>query len=78
MFEAGEWHLNDPSGPYKEELQVFMESWIKEYPDLQKILLEKLFEHKSLAVKPGVPDFHYFILTQPYTPQVQPMEWIWS
>ncbi|CAF3317174.1 unnamed protein product [Rotaria sp. Silwood2] len=73
MFEAGEWHLNDPSDPYKEELQVFMESWIKEYSDLQKILLEKLFEHKSLAVKPGIPDFHYFILTPPYTVMVANM-----
>ena len=78
MFKAGEWHLNGPSGPYKEELQIFVESWIKKYPELQKTLLEKLFEHKSLAVKPGVPNFHYFILTPPYTPQLQPIEWVWS
>ncbi|CAF1072207.1 unnamed protein product [Rotaria sordida] len=78
MFEAGEWHMNGPSGPYKEELQVFMERSIKQYPDLQKTLLEKLFEHKSLPVKPSVPDFHYFVLIPPYTPQLQTIEWIWS
>ncbi|CAF0988435.1 unnamed protein product [Rotaria sordida] len=39
---------------------------------------EKLFEHKSLPVKPSVPDFHYFVLIPPYTPQLQTIEWIWS
>ncbi|CAF1169803.1 unnamed protein product [Didymodactylos carnosus] len=39
--------MNGPSGPYKEALQVLMESWIKQYSELQKTL----FERKSLAAK---------------------------
>ncbi|CAF4177578.1 unnamed protein product [Rotaria sordida] len=77
-FKANEWHLNGPAGPYKEELQAFIDSWIKHYPDLQKTLLEKLFEQKSLAAKVDVPDFHYVILTPPYSPQLQPIELVWS
>ncbi|CAF1280510.1 unnamed protein product [Rotaria sordida] len=77
-FKKDQWNMNGPSGPYKEELRVFIESWIRQYPDLQKTLLEKLFEQKSFAAKASVSDFHYFILTPPYNPQFQPIELVWS
>ncbi|CAF1041025.1 unnamed protein product [Rotaria sordida] len=44
------------------------------------LVLDNAPYHKEQgeAVKLGVPGFHYFILTPPYTPQLQPIEWIWS
>ncbi|CAF4647571.1 unnamed protein product, partial [Rotaria sp. Silwood2] len=77
-FQANEWKFNGPIGPYKKELQVYMESWIKQYPELQKTLLEKLFIEKSLDLKVNMPDFHYLIYTPPYCPQVQPIELVWA
>ncbi|CAF0833932.1 unnamed protein product [Rotaria sp. Silwood1] len=77
-FQANEWKFNGPLGPYKKELQLYMESWIKQYPELQKTLLENLFVEKSLHVKANMPDFHYLIYIPPYCPQVQPIELVWA
>ncbi|CAF1341880.1 unnamed protein product [Rotaria sp. Silwood1] len=77
-FKANEWKLNGPLGPYKEELKIYIQSWIKQYPELQKVLIEKLFEEKSLAAKVNMPNFHYLIFTPPYCPQVQPIELVWA
>ncbi|CAF1331314.1 unnamed protein product [Didymodactylos carnosus] len=77
-FKANEWKLNGPLGPYKEELRIYVQSWIKQYPELQKILLERLFEEKYLTVKVNMPHFHYLIFTPPYCPEVQPIELVWA
>ena len=77
-FSSNLWKFNGPAGPYKRELQMYMESWIRQYPQLQRTLLEKLFEEKSLDTRPNMPDYHYLIFTPPYCPQVQPMELVWA
>ena len=77
-FKEEQWKMNDRSGRYKEELRIFVESRIKQCPDLQKTLLEKLFQRKLFEAKLNVLDFHYFILTPPYRPQLQLIELIGS